>query len=99
MRRKEKEKQQKIKDMLLVHKQIPLPSYCDKETTIQHGISEIIAVLYILFSTLEECMLLIMVLFSFVLASIIFKQRSWAFLGYTSSNAGQFTTSTIAYYF
>ena len=41
------------------------------------------------------------VLFSFVLASIIFEQSSsaWRFLGYTSSNAGQFTASTIAYYF
>ena len=58
---KGKEKQQKVKDMLLAHKQNPLPSNYDKGTTIQHGISEMIEVLNRLFSIVEKFMLLVMV--------------------------------------
>ena len=47
--------------MLLAHKQNPLPSNYDKGTTIQHGISEMIAERNRLFSILEEFMLLVMV--------------------------------------
>ena len=59
-KRKGKGKQQKVKDMLLAHKQNTLPSNYDKGTTIQHGISEMIAERNRLFSILEF-MLLVMV--------------------------------------
>ena len=87
--------------MLLAHKQNPLPSNYDKGTTIQHGISEMIAERNRVFSILEEFMLLVMVhspRVVFICPCINYK-AAWRFLGYTSSNAGQFTASTIAYYF
>jgi len=60
-KRKGKGKQQKVKHMQLAHKQNPLPSNYDKGTTIQYGISEMIAERNRLFSILEEFMLLVMV--------------------------------------
>ena len=84
-KRKGKGKQQKVKHMQLAHKQNPLPSNYDKGTTIQYGISEMIAERNRLFSILEEFMLLVMVhsprVVFICLASIIFEQSSLAFFG------------------
>ena len=102
-KRKGKEKQLKVKDLLLAHKQIPLPSNYDKGTTIQHGISEMSSVLNRSFSILEEFMLRFTVhspraVFISSCRNYFLDKTAGRVLGYTSSNATQSMASTLAYY-
>ena len=93
-KKKQKTKEQKVKDMLLViaQKQMPLPSKYDKV---------MIAVYIWSFSIIKNVMPLfdlhwLYVSILFVLAAIILGQNSWTNSGYTDRNAACFMAASIA---